>query len=63
MADNELEGKTLEVYAFVAQIGKPVGTRDVTRGVHLSSPSVAYRHLLKLESLGLLEKMNTAIIC
>ena len=56
MADTELEGKTLEVYAFVAQEGKPVGTRDVTRGVRLSSPSVAHRHLLKLESLGLLEK-------
>ncbi len=56
MAYAELEGKTLEVYAFVAQEGRPVGTRDVTRGVRLSSPSVAHRHLLKLESLGLLEK-------
>ena len=56
MANDELEGKTLNVYAYVAREGKPVGTRDVTRGANLSSPSVAYRHLQKLEALGLLEK-------
>lgn len=59
MADattNELEGNTLTVYAYVAKEGKPVGTRDVTRGACLSSPSVAHRHLMKLEALGLLEK-------
>ncbi len=56
MADGELEGNTLTVYAYVAKEGKPVGTRDVTRGANLSSPSVAHRHLQKLEALGLLEK-------
>ncbi len=56
MADEELEGNTLIVYAYVAKEGKPVGTRDVTRGANLSSPSVAHRHLQKLEALGLLEK-------
>ena len=54
--NNELEGSTLTVYAYVAKEGKPVGTRDVTRGANLSSPSVAHRHLLKLEALGLLER-------
>jgi hypothetical protein len=52
----ELEGKSLIVYAYVAKEGRPVGTRDVTRGANLSSPSVASRHLQKLESLGLIEK-------
>ena len=56
MANEELEGNTLNVYAYVAKEGRPVGTRDVTRGANLSSPSVAHRHLLKLEALGLLEK-------
>jgi len=56
VADEELEGNTLIVYAYVAKEGKPVGTRDVTRGANLSSPSVAHRHLQKLEALGLLEK-------
>jgi hypothetical protein len=40
----------------VAKEGKPVGPRDVMRGVHLNSPSVAYRHLQKLEDAGLLVK-------
>jgi hypothetical protein len=39
--------------------GKPVGPREVMRGSNLSSPSVAYWHLQKLENAGLLEK-NTA---
>ena len=56
MADEELEGNTLNVYAYVVHVGKPVGTRDVTRGASLSSPSVAHRHLQKLEDLGLLER-------
>jgi hypothetical protein len=52
----ELEGLTLSVYLYVVKKGKPVGPRDVVKGAHLSSPSVAYRHLQKLEDLGLLEK-------
>jgi len=56
VADEELDGNTLIVYAYVAREGKPVGTRDVTRGACLSSPSVAHRHLTKLEAIGLLEK-------
>lgn len=56
MENEELEGKTLTVYTYVAKEGRPVGTRDVARGANLSSPSVAQRHLQKLEALGLLEK-------
>jgi len=56
LADEELEGNTLNVYAYVVHKGKPVGNRDVTRGANLSSPSVAHRHLQKLEDLGLLER-------
>ena len=56
VANEELEGNTLNVYAYVVHKGRPVGTRDVTRGANLSSPSVAHRHLQKLEALGLLEK-------
>ena len=55
-ASVELEGTTLSVYLFVAKQGKPVGPRDVMRGTHLSSPSVAYRHLQKLDDSGLLKK-------
>jgi hypothetical protein len=52
----ELEGITLNVYLYAAKKGKPVGPRDVMKNVGLSSPSVAYRHLQKLEDLGYLGK-------
>ena len=53
---NKLEGNTLQVYSFVVKEAKPVGPREVMRGAGLSSPSVAYRQLQKLENLGLVEK-------
>jgi hypothetical protein len=56
VANDELEGNTLTVYAYIIHADKPVGTRDVTRGADLSSTSVAHRHLQKLEGLGLIEK-------
>jgi hypothetical protein len=52
----ELEGITLDVYLQVIKKGKPVGPRDVMKSANLSSPSVAYRHLQKLEDLGYLQK-------
>ena len=55
MANDELEGNTLNVYAYIVHTAKPVGTRDVTRGAALST-SVAHRHLQKLEDMGLIEK-------
>jgi hypothetical protein len=56
LTNEELEGNTLNVYAFIIHAAKPVGTRDVTRGAGLSSTSVAHRHLQKLEEFGLIEK-------
>lgn len=47
------------MYSFVVKKGKPVGPREVMRGVNLSSPSVAYWHLQKLEDSGLLQKNVT----
>ena len=52
----ELEGITLKVYLQVIRKNKPVGPRDVMKAANLSSPSVAYRHLQKLEDLGYLQK-------
>lgn len=56
MTNGKLEGNTLNVYTYVVKASKPVGIREVMRGAKLSSPSVAQRHLQKLEALGLLEK-------
>jgi ABC-type multidrug transport system fused ATPase/permease subunit len=55
-SNNELEGITLSVYVYAISKGKPVGPRDVMKGANLSSPSVAYRHLQKLEDMGYLQK-------
>ena len=57
-SNEELEGITLSVYLYVVSKGKPVGPRDVMKGANLSSPSVAYRHLQKLEDMGYLQKNN-----
>ena len=54
--NEELEGISLSVYLYAVKKGAPVGPRDVVKGAHLSSPSVAYRHLEKLEDSGLLQK-------
>lgn len=54
--NEELEGITLKVYLHAVKKSKPVGPRDVMKGVNLSSPSVAYRHLQKLEDAGYLKK-------
>jgi hypothetical protein len=55
----EPEGTTLNVYSYVVKQGKPVGPREVMRGANLSSPSLAYWHLQKLENTGLLQKNET----
>jgi DNA-binding transcriptional ArsR family regulator len=52
----ELEGITLATYLYAVKKNKPVGPRDVMKSVKLSSPSVAYRHLQKLEDAGYLAK-------
>jgi DNA-binding transcriptional ArsR family regulator len=51
-----LKGVTLKVYLYMVKKKGLAGPRDVMRGVGLSSPSVAYRHLQKLENMGLLTK-------
>ncbi len=54
--DSELRGKTLRAYLFMMKNAKPIGVRELQRALDLSSPSVAYHHLEKLERLGLVEK-------
>lgn len=58
MDAEEIEGTTFKVYLYLVKEAKPLGPRDVMRGTALSSPSVAYRHLQKLEDLGLIQKNN-----
>ena len=52
----DLEGITLDVYLYIVKKRKNVGPREVMKGITLSSPSVAHRHLQKLEDFGYLKK-------
>jgi len=52
----ELRGKTFKVYMYLLRYGKAAGVREVQKKLGFSSPSVAFHHLDKLTSLGLVEK-------
>lgn len=54
--DEELNSTLFDTYVFLVKAGKPIGPRDLMRGVNLSSPSVAYRNLQKLVDLDLVVK-------
>ncbi|MEM1570051.1 MAG: ArsR family transcriptional regulator [Candidatus Bathyarchaeia archaeon] len=51
-----LKGKTLQVYMYLLRSRRGVGVREVQRALRLSSPSLAFHHLDKLEALGLVGK-------
>lgn len=51
-----LRGLTLKVYRFILKNDKPVGIREVQRGLNLSSPTLALYHINKLEEAGLIKK-------
>jgi DNA-binding transcriptional ArsR family regulator len=56
VGDSQLKGTTLRVYRYLYRNGKPLGVRDVQRGLSLSSPSVAEYHLKKLLAMGLVKQ-------
>lgn len=51
-----LRGLTLKVYKYILQKDRPVGIREVQRGLNLSSPTLALYHMNKLEEAGLIKK-------
>lgn len=51
-----LRGKTLQVYMYLLRNRRGVGVREVQRALKFSSPSLAFHHLDKLETLGLVGK-------
>ena len=54
--EGEIEGTTFRVYLYMMKMDHSVGPRGIMRGLDLSSPSIAYRHLQKLLDLGVVEK-------
>jgi predicted DNA-binding transcriptional regulator len=51
--EEQLKGKTLQVYMYMIKRKEPVGVREVQRDLDFSSPSVANYHIEKLIRLGL----------
>lgn len=51
--EDNLKGKTLQVYTYMLKKKEPVGVREVQRDLGFSSPSVANYHIEKLIELSL----------
>jgi len=55
-SDDVLRGLTLKVYRFILKNDRPVGVREVQRGLKLSSPTLALYRINKLEEAGFIKK-------
>ena len=54
--EEQLKGKTLQVYMYMIKRKEAVGVREVQRDLSFSSPSVANYHIEKLVSLALVRQ-------
>ncbi len=52
--EDQLKGKTLQVYMYMIKKKEPVGVREVQRDLGFSSPSVANYHIDKLAEMALI---------
>ena len=60
--DKELSKTSLRVYMYLLSRNEPIGPRQIMRELGLSSPSLAYYHLKRLEELGLVKRNNNRYI-
>jgi len=54
--EDQLKGKTLQVYMYMVKKKDPAGVREVQRDLGFSSPSVANYHIDKLVELALIKQ-------
>lgn len=54
--EDQLKGKTLQVYMYMIKKKEPVGVREVQRDLGFSSPSVGNYHIEKLIGLALVSQ-------
>ena len=59
--EDQLKGKTLQVYMYMVKRKEPVGVREVQRDLGFSSPSVANYHIDKLVELALVKAIQRLI--
>ncbi len=58
--ESKLKGKTLRVYWYLLRAtNHSAGVREIQRSLRFSSPSIAFHHLDKLQTLGLVTKKAT----
>ncbi|MBO3839889.1 MAG: hypothetical protein QXN75_01530 [Thermoproteota archaeon] len=50
-----LKGKTLLVYHYMLRKSRPLSVREVQAGLRFKTPSQAFYHLNRLQSVGLIE--------
>ncbi len=60
--DRELSKTSLKIYMYLLARNEPVGPREIARELGLSSPSLAYYHLKRLEELGLIRREDRGYI-
>jgi len=60
--DKELSKTSLRIYMYLLSRNEPIGPRQIMRELGLSSPSLAYYHLKRLEELGLVKRNNNGYI-
>jgi predicted DNA-binding transcriptional regulator len=56
LIEDQLKGKTLQVYMYMVKRKEPAGVREVQRDLGFSSPSVANYHIDKLVELALVSQ-------
>ena len=54
--EDQLKGKTLQIYMYLVKKKEPTGVREVQRDLGFSSPSVANYHIDKLVELALVKQ-------
>ncbi len=56
--DIELSKTALRIYLYMLDKAKPMGPREIMRDLELSSPSLVYYHLKRLEEYGLVTRKD-----
>ncbi len=60
--ETELSKTAIRIYLYMLGKNEPLGPREIMRELGLSSPSLVYYHLRKLEEQGLVKKINNGYI-
>ena len=60
--ETELSKTTIRIYLYMMSKNEPLGPREIMRELGLSTPSLVYYHLKKLEEQGLVKKTSSGYV-